>query len=249
MREHCRHLPEDHVDPLTKKLVKKFDWSSASQVTPEVRKKLEKVEWTLLPGMHPQVHEHSVRLQAPVQRYVLFSVKKELRGLGGYILRDTFETVLRVPDYTPELLFMSQGSILTLSGDKKIPVLSRNVRQIKYEVGRVLPSHTNLLISRIAQSGSFSKPDLYGDIEDSLSERFEEIASVSVKERSMTNYTSLNLNNYIKNGRGFYYVKAYRHVESGSRYQSQSGYYHDDSGEDGEEGSDDYSDAAEVSAG
>ncbi len=203
-------LPADHTNPVTKKLVKNYPWSSASEVTESVRKELAAVKWTLLPGLHPQNSQHSVRIEAPVHRYVLLKIKEGVRGIGGYVLKHSYSTVLRVPNYTPELLFMSEGSILTLSGDRKLPVLSRNVKGIKYEIGRVLPSHSNILIARLAESSTFSKPSMYGDIEDSIMERFEEKSSVTVQSRSATNYTSLDLNPYIKGIRGFYYVKAYR---------------------------------------
>ncbi|MCC6137156.1 MAG: alpha-2-macroglobulin family protein [Bdellovibrionaceae bacterium] len=204
-------LPQDHIDPATKELVKNYRWGSASEVTSEVRKALTAVEWTLLPGQHPQNSQHSIRLQAPVKRYLLFTVKNGVRGIGGYILKDTFSEVVQVPDYTPELLFMSEGAILTLSGDRKLPVLSRNVRKIKYEVGRLLPGNSNILIARLAEGEKFSKPNFYGELEDSVVERFEEKATVSVTSRSATNYTSIDLNTYIKGGRGFYYIKAFKY--------------------------------------
>lgn len=203
-------LPQDHIDPATKEPVKNYRWSSPSEITSEVRKAMSAVEWTLLPGQHPQNWQHSVRLKAPVTRYLLLTVKQGVRGVGGYVLKDTFMEVIKVPDYTPELLFMSEGAILTLSGDRKLPVLSRNVRKIKYEIGRLLPGHSNILVARLAEAEKFSKPYFYGDLEDSIVERFEEKSAVNMNSRSATNYTSLDLNNYIKGGRGFYYIKAFR---------------------------------------
>lgn len=203
-------LPKDRVNPITKKVDENYRWTSASEVTPDVSKKLSAARWTLLPGLHPQNSQHSLRIEAPVHRYLLFTVSTGVRGVGGFELRDSFEEVLRVPDYTPELLFMSEGSILTLSGDRKLPVLSRNVKKIKYEIGRVLPSHSNILIARLAESSTFSKPSLYGGIEDSIMERFEEKSDVEITSSASTNYSSLDLNNYIRGVRGFYYIKAYR---------------------------------------
>lgn len=203
-------LPADYEDPVTKKKYKNYQWSSAAEVTGKVREQLQPVKWTLLPGVHPQNSQHSLRIEAPVHRYMLFSVEQGVQGIGGYKLKHSFHTILRVPDYTPELLFMSEGSILTLTGDRKLPVLSRNVRKIKYELGRVLPSHSNILIAKLAESAKFSKPHLYSDIEDSIMERFEEKVSVNVTSRAATNYSSLDVNNYIQGVRGFYYVKAYR---------------------------------------
>lgn len=230
-------LPQDYKNPITGKPIKNYPWGSASEVTSEVRKSLAAVEWTLLPGQHPQNFQHSIRLKVPVKRYLLVTVKKGVRGIGGYVLKDTFSDVIQVPDYTPELLFMSEGSILTLSGDRKLPVLSRNVRKIKYEIGRLLPGHSNLLVARLAESEKFSKPSFYGDLEDSVMERFEEKSRIAVTARSATNYSSLDLNSYLKGGRGFYYIKAYRFRPYNERVIEDTSC---ESEEGCESGSDDY---------
>ncbi len=244
-------LPADFEDPVTKKLVKNYEWSSPSEVTQKVKNTMkenaEPFEWKLIPGIEPQNAEHSVRLTVPVKRYLFLTIKKGLKGLGGYTLKDTFSAVVQVPNYTPELLFMSEGSILTLSGEHKLSVLSRNVKKIKYVIARILPSNSNMLVSKLAQSESFSKPYIYSDLEHSVSEIFEETSSVNFEDAASTNYGYLDLNTYIKGGRGLYYVRAYR-FESNEDASSAS--YSEDEGSDfyDENGSYDHSETNDSSA-
>ncbi len=219
-------LPEDHIDPITKKLVKKYSWSNPSEITAKVQAKIdesnESLDWTLIPGFYPHNLDHSIRLKAPVQRYILLTVKKGLKGLGGYILKDTYAQVIQVPNYTPELLFMSEGSILTLSGEQKLSVLSRNVKKIKYAVARILPSNSNMLVARLATEDSFSKPYLYSDLEHSISEIFEENQAVTVEDEASTNYGYLDLNPYLKGGKGLFYIRAFRFQKSESEDSTYS---------------------------
>ena len=85
-----------------------------------------------------------------------------------------------VPDYPKLLHFMADGSLLSLSGDKRVSVVSRNVPGMKLEIGRVLPDQLQHLVS--FNDGTYAKPDLterFG--EDHIVERFSEHAHLPAR--------------------------------------------------------------------
>src|SRR5262249_4655366 len=112
---------------------------------------------------------HGFKFLAPVGRYVLLTVKDGIQGTGGYISAKPFVATFQVQPYRQALTFLGQGSLLSMSGDKKIGFLVRDVGKVEVEVGRVLP---NQLQHLAPQMGNFSRPQVYQDLEDKLVERF-----------------------------------------------------------------------------
>ena len=70
------------------------------------------------------------------------------------------DRIFTVPDYPKLLRFMADGSLLSLSGDKRISVVSRNMPGMKLEIGRVLPDQLQHLVS--LNDGTYSHPQLTG---------------------------------------------------------------------------------------
>ncbi|MBY0316966.1 MAG: alpha-2-macroglobulin [Bdellovibrionales bacterium] len=200
-------LPADHTPPGSKKVVKNYNWSSASEVSPALRKDLKEVDLQLLPTEETYTALHSFKLNVPIKRSLLIEITKGVKGLGDYELGKTYTEVIRVPDYTPELMFMSEGSILSLSGDRKIPLLARNIEKTKFNIGRVLPHQVNFMISKIFYSDDFKKPYTQ-DVDNMIMENFEEEQNLPMKSKTETIYFSLDLKPYIKNSKGFFIIRA-----------------------------------------
>ena len=76
-----------------------------------------------------------------------------LKSFGGYHPGQPNAQTFTVPDYPKLLHFMADGSLLSLSGDKHVSVVSRNVPGMKLEIGRVLPD-------QIAASGELQRRHL-----------------------------------------------------------------------------------------
>jgi len=43
-----------------------------------------------------------------------------MKGFGDFTLNDNFAAVFAVPDYPKEISFLHKGSLLALSGEKKL---------------------------------------------------------------------------------------------------------------------------------
>jgi hypothetical protein len=95
-----------------------------------------------IPGRSRPARFHPIRGRAQILR----------RLSAGRPNSQTFT----VPDYPKLLHFMADGSLLSLSGDKHISVVSRNVPGMKLEIGRVLPDQLQHLVS--FNEGTFANP-------------------------------------------------------------------------------------------
>jgi hypothetical protein len=131
---------------------------------------------------------------------VYFRVSGGLKSFGGYILGANKTGIFTIPDYPNLLRFMADGSLLALSGDKHISVVSRNMPGMKLEIGRVLPDQLQHLVS--LNSGTYSNPQLNGPFgADSIVERFSEKHPFPAGKPGEAHYEGLDLGPYLSPGK------------------------------------------------
>ncbi len=51
-----------------------------------------------------------------------------------------------MPPFPPEVKILSQGSLLALSGERKVATLTRNLTGVQMEIDRILPGQLQHLI-------------------------------------------------------------------------------------------------------
>ncbi|HWW86414.1 MAG TPA: MG2 domain-containing protein [Vicinamibacterales bacterium] len=138
---------------------------------------------------------HGFKFHAPVGRYLHLTVKDGIQGTGGYISGKPYVAIVKVSPYRRLLTFLGQGALLSLSGDKKVGFLSRDVESVDVEVGRVLP---NQLQHLAPQMWDFSRPGVYPNLEDTLVERFTTTRDYSDKRPGTPTYDSIDLSQYLR---------------------------------------------------
>ncbi|MEK7354813.1 MAG: MG2 domain-containing protein, partial [Bdellovibrionota bacterium] len=187
-------------------------WTSASEITDDVRGKLESVPFTVVPSAEENSTLHTLRIDIPVGRFVYMKIPAGLKSFGGYELAKDYEAVTGVPEFPKELMIMSQGSVMSLSGDKKIPLLGRNVKKAKFQLFRVLPTQLNQFVYHNYQNrwDDFTKPSI-NIPRETVAEIFSTKMDVPFKSAAATQYFSLDLEPYLsKDGgsrKGFFYVR------------------------------------------
>ena len=135
----------------------------------------------------------------PGQR-VYVRIGNGLKSFGGYVLGKPFAQTFTVPDYPKLLRFMADGSLLSLSGSKRISVVSRNMPGMQLEIGRVLPDQLQHLVS--FNQGTYSKPELnYAFSEDHIVERFELKRAIPAGDPGKAHYEGVDLGQYLKEGK------------------------------------------------
>ncbi|WP_338848930.1 alpha-2-macroglobulin [Massilia sp. W12] len=170
-------------------------WSDVDAVREEDLKAGGALKLELLPAERDNGQTHRFKFQAEAGRQVFIRVQKGLKSLGGYQLGQERKDILRIKHSAPELAIMSRGSLMALSGDKKLPLLVRDLPAVRVEIGRLLPQQLQHLVA--LSQGDMSKPEFYhGMNQDSLSERFVKDFTFA-KKRGKTRYESVDFSQYL----------------------------------------------------
>ena len=190
-------LPKLNPDPkLNPPDGEPFDWSTAT-VSEAALKLATRLAPEAIPAEREYTQLHSFKYRADVGAYLYVQVAKDIKSFGGYVLGKTEARVLQVPPYPSELKILSQGALLALSGEKKVAVLVRDLPGVKVEIGRVLPSQLQHLVSQ--SNGSFATPEFYDRFgPDNLTERFERKVPLPGLERGRAHYEAVDMGEYLK---------------------------------------------------
>lgn len=176
-------------------------WTDPTEVTPAVLQRAKRVKLEAI-GAEREVNDGlSFRMpSAEGGQFIYVQVAKGLRTPGGYLLADLRTGVMQLKAFAPELSIVSQGSLLALSGDKKLPILVRDLPGVKIEIARMLPQQLHMLVSQ--SSGEFGKPGFYrGVTADHLSERFERTVPLKLKP-GRSHYETVDFAEYLKGPNG-----------------------------------------------
>jgi hypothetical protein len=152
----------------------KFDWSAEpAKITDAVLRRAKKLNLQPIASEREVTEMVSFRMpQAEGGRYLLVRVAKGLKTPGGYQLGAARQEVQLLKTFAPELTIMSQGSLLALSGERKLPILVRDLPGIRLEIGRLLPQQLQHLVTQ--SNGDFAHPQFFGSLQpDNLVDRFQ----------------------------------------------------------------------------
>ncbi|KGM40530.1 alpha-2-macroglobulin [Aquabacterium sp. NJ1] len=176
-------------------------WSDPNEVTPAVLQRATPLKLEPIAGEREVSEGLSFRMpQAEGGRFIYVKVAKGLKTPGGYLLGTERADVMQLKTFAPELSIVSQGSLLALSGDKKLPILVRDLPGVQVEIARMLPQQLHMLMSQ--SSGDFSKPNFYqGVTPDHLAERFERKIPLKLKP-GRSHYETVDFGEYLKTDGG-----------------------------------------------
>lgn len=120
-----------------------YEWSTG-EVSDDVLRHSQPVKLEIVPTENEFSDTQSFKYQADPGQRIFIRVAGGLKSFGGYLLGAPNSQTFTVPDYPKLLHFMADGSLLSLSGDKHISVVSRNVPGMRLEIGRVLPDQFSI---------------------------------------------------------------------------------------------------------
>lgn len=188
-----------------------FDWAASPEaVNDEVLTRGRKLAPVLIPSELEHSALHSFRLpQAEGGRYLLVRVAKGMKTPGGYQMGEPYQRIVKLKPFPPELSIVGQGALLALSGEKKLPILVRDLPGVQLEIGRLLPAQLQHLISQ--SEGSFENPRFYNGIEaDDLVDRFEKKIPLNLRP-GKPHYETVDFGSYLHadagNRRGVFLLK------------------------------------------
>lgn len=190
-------LPRNKPNSSPEELKYPHVWSN-QEVTAAILAEGGKLSLEAIPAERENIETHSFKYKANVGRYIYVQIDKGLKSFGGYQLGKTSQHNLQVPPFPAEVKILSQGSLLALSGERKVAILTRDLPGVQMEIGRILPGQLQHLISQT--NGNFSNPEFNGYIDsDNLSERFERNIPLHL-EPGKAHYEALDLTEYLSKG-------------------------------------------------
>jgi len=176
-----------------------YGWD-VGQVSDDVLRHSQPLKLELVPTEKEFAELQSFKYHAEPGQRVYIRFAAGLKSFGGYIMGKPNVQIVTAPDYPKLLRFMADGSLLSLSGDKRVSVVSRNVPGMKLEIGRVLPDQLQHFVS--FNSGTYAQPDFSGSFsEDHIVERFKETRAFPHAEAGEAHYEGIDLGAYLKEGR------------------------------------------------
>jgi uncharacterized protein YfaS (alpha-2-macroglobulin family) len=175
-----------------------YPWGEG-QVDEALLKQSERLPFTALPTERDYSPVHSFRFHAPPHRRVFVRVARGLKAFGGFILGKPYASVQVVPDYPQVLRFVGDGALLSLRGERRLSVVSRNVPEARLEVARLLPEQLQHLV--FGNEGSYSRPSLWNIEADSLVERVEKRLHLPADDPAKAHYEGVDLAQFLAPGR------------------------------------------------
>jgi alpha-2-macroglobulin len=185
-----------------------YDWSTG-EVGVDTLRKSQELPLEVVPTENDYQELQSFKFHADPGQRIYVHVDKGLKSFGGYILGAPAVQIVTVPDYPKLLHFMADGSLLSLSGSKRISVVSRNMTGMRLEVGRVLPDQLQHLVS--LNQGNYSHPQLiYGFGEEHIVDRYEVKRAFPTGDPAHAHYEGVDLGQYLQEGkRGVFLLHLY----------------------------------------
>ncbi len=189
---------------------KNHHWYNVQEIGPEVLARSQALELKPIPTDKEYATLHSFKYRAEPGQFVYIKVDKGIQSAGGYVLAKVFDTVQRVPEFPRELNIMYDGAVLSLTGEKKVTVVARDIEAVRFEIGRVLPGQINHLVTQTG--GTFRNPQFnnYQFSEDNITEHFSEARELKKLEHGKTQYASFDLSPFLAAGgarRGLFFFK------------------------------------------
>lgn len=199
---------EDNQDNQDSEEPGTYPWS-ADEVGEDVLRKSQKLPLEVVPTENDYQALQSFKFHANPGQRIYVRVDKGLKSFGGYVLGKPVQTVVTVPDYPKLLRFMADGSLLSLSGSKRVSVVSRNMAGMRLQIGRVLPDQLQHLVS--LNQGDYKHPQLpYDFTEEHIVDRFELKRAFPSGDPAHAHYEGVDLGQYLQSGkRGVFLLHLY----------------------------------------
>ncbi|MEN8170856.1 MAG: alpha-2-macroglobulin [Pseudomonadota bacterium] len=183
-------------------------WRGPREVTREVLTRSQQVTWQAIPNERDAEKGYNFRIDVPEGRQLYLRLVGGLTSINEFKMSGGYDAVLTTPSYPHELKITNEGSVLALSGEHKLGLLSRNLEAVRVSVGRVLPSQLNHLISQ--SYGDITNPNFndYRFGEDNLAEIDREVRHLNQAHPKEANYASFDLTTYLqaKDDYGLFFV-------------------------------------------
>ncbi|MBU0631459.1 alpha-2-macroglobulin family protein [bacterium] len=164
---------------------------------------------TILPIQGTSSKDYFIKSEIPFPGSVYVTLLKGMKSINGFELRRDIKEGRSIPSYPTELKIMGEGSVLALSGEKKLSFAVRGLSGLKVTVQKLQDEQINHLVSQT--NGDMTSPEFKSytfNAENITDKQLEETISLAKTNPKDQNYASLDLSKYLRNhGSGIFFVK------------------------------------------
>lgn len=125
-----------------------YRWQAANEVTPAILEEAEALTLAAMPEGQEYATQFGFGFKAPAGRYLYVLVENGLDAFGGYTLEKNHTAIIEIPEIPNDIEIMQEGSILSLSGAKKLSLHARGTDQLNVEIAQILPEALPHFISQ-----------------------------------------------------------------------------------------------------
>lgn len=194
---HVYLLPQDYPATSVESAKQNYQWQNPGEVTSNILSLATPLTKEAIATEQNYSALHSFKFATQTPRYIYIKVDKGMKGFGDFTLSTAYATVIAVPEFPKEISFLHKGSLLALSGEKKLSVLIRGVPAVKFDFARVLPSNINQLVTQTR--GDFNNPYFLHPTfnQQNISQIFSDIQQFDTLDLTKQQYTALDLSKYL----------------------------------------------------
>lgn len=174
-------LPRDRPELPGLRRSTNHNWKKTDEMVPEVLTLAKKISFSHIPNERDVSSINSLELDVKPNKYIYIKLKEGTRFYGDYFLSEDYKKILKVPEYPKEVSILSEGSLLSLYGDKKVTFLTRGISAINVEISRIRPDDLNHLVTQTngrIENINFTN---YNFSEDNISETYKKRISLNSK--------------------------------------------------------------------
>jgi len=194
---HIYLLPADYPASRTEGVKQNYQWQNPGEVTSSILALSSPLNAEAMPSEHNYATLHSFKFASQTPRYLFIKIDKNMTGFGDFKLGNDYTAIIPVPELPKEISFLHKGSLLALSGEKKLSVLVRGLPAVKFNLARVLPDNVNQLVTQT--HGNFDDPYfMYSNFtQQNISQIFSDIQQFDNTDATKQQYTALDIGKYL----------------------------------------------------
>lgn len=170
--------------------------------------KTKQINYTTLPLSNDVSSSHLFKYNIKNSKSCLIATISEgLVSADGFVLAEEFLKKMNIATFPVKVKIAFDGSLMSLKSDKRLNIISRGARHLKATISRVPEEKINHLISQ--SNGDMKDLNFYSDMFniDNIAENFYEDIYINNKHPEKRNYSSIDLNKYLKNKKGIFYAE------------------------------------------
>lgn len=202
------------------------DWQE-DEIDEALLKRAEPVTLTQVPSAEPLNSNHAFKFRAQPGRQLYVEVAGKIEAVGGYLARNPTYSLLGMPAYPRTLRFLSDGALLSLTGERRLGLMARGVPGAHVEIARLLPNQLHHLVDQ--NSGNFARPNFSNEYFDRLVERMTLDIPLAADDPSKTLYDNVDLTQYLNANGGRKGIFVLKLSPSDNQSQRTFDYYYEHS--------------------